>query len=153
VSVMPRGDVVRFRVPRTARAARLAFGVSVIVLFVALVRRPDFDVQLGVVTTVLLGGGALTMVLVVADLIRPEGVDLRPDAIVVHGRFRRREIAWADVADVRLDPHAGVVLDLTGGRRVTLGCPGPGLLPPFHVRRFEAGHRLIREWWLDRRAG
>jgi len=28
---------------------------------------------------------------------------LRPDAVVVHGLFRRRTVAWRDVADVRLE--------------------------------------------------
>jgi hypothetical protein len=120
-------------------------------LLVAVVRRPDFELQLNAVMVVLLSGSVLTLVLLVADLVRPAGVDLRPDAIVVHGRFRRREFAWHDVTDVRVDRRRGAVLELAGGEEVVLGYPSRGLLPPFGLRRFDADHRRIREWWLAHR--
>ena len=101
--------------------------------------------SLGMVAAVALTDGV--------ELLRPGGVDLRPDAVVVQGAFRRRTVAWRDVRDVRLSRSRTVVLlERADGRRFRLGYPGLGLVS-LDRRRFEADHRRVREWWLAHRDG
>jgi hypothetical protein len=149
VSPFDRAQVVRIRAPRVMTAVRLVVWGLILVAGVAWIRRPDVRLHVGVVSVLGLGAGALAVITLAAQLFRPDGVDLQPDAAVVRGWFRRRTVPWHDVADVRLGAW-GVVLVRTDGRRISLGYPATGVIPPFGLRRVQADHNRIREWWLAR---
>jgi hypothetical protein len=83
----------------------------------------------------------VVLVALFLELSRPEGVDLRPDAVVIHRWFRSGTVAWRDVADVRVDRSGlAVVLERADGWRVELGYPRRGLFA-LNRRRFDAHYR------------
>jgi hypothetical protein len=69
--------------------------------------------------------------------------------MIVHN-LRQRQIAWADVVAVRVEPiqfARTVVIYERGGRRTRLRAP---ITQPLgRDRDFDAKARAINDWWLD----
>jgi hypothetical protein len=141
--------VVRVLAPRWLLLRRVPF--LVFVAFLTLVTwapAADRDVWTVAGWSFCLVAGVLVTGL---DLIRRAGVELRADAVVVLGSFRRREVPWRDVREITLGGCwlGWTTLHLADGGKVLCEYPRFPLLVP--RRRAEADYRRLAEWWLAHR--
>jgi hypothetical protein len=145
----PAPAPVRIRPPAVTRVGRVAVGCLILGVNAVMLSRPDFREAVGAGWVVF---AVVSVVLIPAtlllELFRPDGVDLLPDAVVIHRLFRSRRVAWRDVADVRVDGYGqGVVLERTDGRRTALAYPRRDPLA-LNRRRFDEHYTSIRDHWL-----
>ena len=142
------GEVVRIRPWVVVRALRLAGWVPLLGFNLALLARAGLGTGWRVFGVFALG---LTLVVLLTRFL-PDGVELRPDALVVRGLFKPNVVAWRDVAGVRVDRYGRlVVLERPHGQSVTLVYPGRGLLV-LDQQHVEREYGRIVEWWLAHRA-
>jgi hypothetical protein len=143
-SMAEPGEVVRLRATRRQLAVLLAPALIVIVeqiLFAVILRAPaaPSPVWLAVLAVALTVLGHVIQLWFGASLTS-RGIQVR--------NVRRRAIAWAELADVRVQPFMfsqTVVLFERSGRRTRLRMPITG--PLMRDRDFDAKVELIRQFW------